>query len=124
MSDPVELPVVPVVNVTNITNEPTHPRKPSEDELRDRFVHNPISNPELLAAHIHASSKCLGLARWIRDTCPAGRNLDLALDHLEDVRTRVNAALARDSVDPRPDGEACPDAQRHGEVHQAPRGYK
>ena len=71
--------------------------KPTDDELRNRFIYHPPPNKERIDAHARVSEHCLLLAMDLRDTCPPGRNLSLALTHLEDVRMRANAALACDS---------------------------
>lgn len=71
--------------------------KPSDEELDNRFIYHPSANEARLAAHVAVSQNCLEWAKWIRDTCPPGRNLALALTALEDVRMRANAALACDS---------------------------
>ena len=73
--------------------------KPTDDELHNRFIYHPSATPERLQAHEKVSAQCLAWARWIRDICPEGRNLALALTALEDVRMRANAALACDSED-------------------------
>lgn len=67
--------------------------KPTADELRHRFLyHRP--GPDAAALHAEISSRCLALALWLTEELPEGRDLSLALTHLEDVRMRSNAALA------------------------------
>ena len=79
------------------SESPHRPLKPTVDELRNRFIYHPPPNKERIDAHARVSEHCLLLAMDLRDTCPPGRNLSLALTHLEDVRMRANAALACDS---------------------------
>jgi len=71
--------------------------KPTDDELENRFLYHPPPNQERVDAHARVSDLCLAVAKDIRNLCPSGRNLSLALTHLEDVRMRANAALACDS---------------------------
>ena len=67
--------------------------KPTDAELDNRFrYHKPT--PESLKLHETVTESTLTLAKLLRDTCPEGRNLSLALTHLEDVRMRANAAIA------------------------------
>lgn len=73
--------------------------KPTDADLENRFRYHKPPNQERIQAHAVISEFCLGLATQIRDLCPEGRNLSLALTHLEDVRMRANAALACDSED-------------------------
>ena len=70
--------------------------KPSNTDLENRFIYHP-GNPERNHKHGQVSMLTLQLAKELRDLCPEGRNLSLALTHLEDVRMRANAALACDS---------------------------
>jgi len=74
--------------------------KPTDADLTNRFLYHagPLSRN---VKHAKVSDLCLALAKEIRDLVPEGRNLELALTHLEDVRMRANAALACDS----PEGE-------------------
>ena len=69
--------------------------KPTDDELRNRFFYH---KPDETAAKAHArvSETTFELACELRDLCPEGRNLSLALTHLEEVRMRANAAIACD----------------------------
>lgn len=62
-------------------------------ELENRFrYHKPTA--ESLKKHEIVTESTLALAKLLRDTCPEGRNLSIALTHLEDVRMRANAAIA------------------------------
>lgn len=70
--------------------------KPTNEELTNRFnYHKPTA--EKITLHAQVTELTLGLALKLRDLCPEGRNLALALTHLEDVRMRANAAIACDS---------------------------
>lgn len=71
--------------------------KPTDTELENRFFYHPPPNQARVDAHSEVSDRCLFLAIKLRDLCPEGRNLSLALTALEDVRMRANAALACDS---------------------------
>ena len=67
--------------------------KPTTDELRNRFLyHRP--GPDAVELHAVVSAKCLELACSLTALCPEGRDLSLALTHLEEVRMRANAAIA------------------------------
>ena len=74
--------------------------KPTDDDLRKRFVYHSPRDSQAVINHETVAAECLALAKKIRDICPEGRNLSLALTVLEDVRMRANAAIAVD--DPRP----------------------
>ena len=70
--------------------------KPTDAELDNRFrYHRP--GPLAREKHETVTESTLHLAKVIRDVCPAGRNLSLALTALEGVRMRANAAIACDS---------------------------
>lgn len=70
--------------------------KPTDQDLDNRFrYHRPT--PVAIDLHAQVTELTLALAKQIRDICPDGRNLSLALTHLEDVRMRANAAIACDS---------------------------
>lgn len=67
--------------------------KPTDEELDNRFrYHKP--DAEKSQRHSAVTELTLQLAKELRDLCPEGRNLSLALTHLEDVRMRANAAIA------------------------------
>lgn len=68
--------------------------KPTDEELDNRFRYHPPKDAEQIKAHERVTEATLALAKELRDLCPAGRNLSLALSSLEDVRMRANAALA------------------------------
>jgi hypothetical protein len=70
--------------------------KPTDQDLENRFrYHRP--DADAIARHGKVTELTLALAKELRDLCPDGRNLSLALTHLEDVRMRANAAIACDS---------------------------
>lgn len=70
--------------------------KPTDAELDQRFrFHKP--DDETARKHTSVTELTLQLAKELRDICPEGRNLALALTHLEDVRMRANAAIATES---------------------------
>ena len=73
--------------------------KPTDADLRNRFFYHAPPNQARIDDHAFVSDQCFYLATNLRDRCPEGRNLSLALTHLEDVRMRANAALACDSVE-------------------------
>lgn len=71
--------------------------KPNDEDLENRFLyHKPAG--DAVAKHAQVSELTLELAKRLRDICPDGRNLSLAMTHLEDVRMRANAAIACDSL--------------------------
>jgi len=70
--------------------------KPTDTELDNRFrYHRPTTTS--IALHAKVTESTLALAKLLRDICPDGLNLSLALTHLEDVRMRANAAIACDT---------------------------
>ena len=71
--------------------------KPTNEELENRFLFHPPPNQARIEDHEAVSTITLKLAKDLVLLCPEGRNLSLALTHLEDVRMRANAALACDS---------------------------
>lgn len=71
--------------------------KPTDAELDNRFRYHK-GDAERAKKHDRVTEATLALAKELRDLCPDGRNLALALTHLEDVRMRANAALACDSL--------------------------
>lgn len=82
--------------------------KPTNKDLRNRFLYHPPPNQERIDAHAVVSSKCLRLAQALTRLLPEGRNLSLCLTHLEDVRTRANAALSCDSPEVPETGHVIP----------------
>lgn len=76
-------------------------RKPSEGELVNRFTYHPPKTEQQRRAHEEVSQLTLALAIRLNEICPPGRNLSLALTHIEDARMRANAALACDDPERR-----------------------
>lgn len=72
-------------------------QKPTDDELHNRFVYHPPKTKTRIDKHEEVTAVTLACARRLRDICPGGRNLSLALTAIEDARMRANAALACDS---------------------------
>ncbi len=75
------------------TGRPSGPGQLTDAELETRFRYQ---RPDMAKAQLHAqvTELTLALAKQLRDLCPNGRNLSLALTHLEDTRMRANAAIA------------------------------
>jgi hypothetical protein len=73
--------------------------KPTDAELENRFLYHPPPNQVRIEDNEAVSTITLKFAKELVLLCPEGRNLALALTHLEDVRMRANAALACDSGD-------------------------
>lgn len=67
--------------------------KPTTEELQNRFLYHRPS-PEAAQTHALISARTYELACWLVEVLPEGRDLSLALTHLEDCRMRANAALA------------------------------
>lgn len=72
---------------------------PTDAEIERRFHFQRPPNQDRIDRHDKVSHLTCELAKQIRDICPPGRNLALALTALEDVRMRANAALATESED-------------------------
>lgn len=70
--------------------------KPTHEELDRRFIYSKPDGARILK-HEEITNMCLELAKKLTYLLPDGRNLTLALTHLEDVRMRANAALATES---------------------------
>jgi hypothetical protein len=84
-------------NGTEGTDEgPFNAPRVSDEELRRRFFYHPPRDQGAIRSHESVSTLTFKLARNLRDICPPGRNLSLALTALEDVRMRANAAIAVD----------------------------
>jgi hypothetical protein len=71
--------------------------KPTDEELVNRFTYHRPPDQTRVDAHTKVSDLTYALAHALVRLLPEGRNLSLALTHLEDVRMRGNAALACDS---------------------------
>lgn len=74
-----------------------HSGKPTDPELEGRFRYHPPKTASRVKKHEAVTERTLALAKELRDICPNGRNLAIALTALEEVRMRANAALACDS---------------------------
>lgn len=67
--------------------------KPTDEDLDNRFRYKaPDEARKVLHAWVTEST--LAMAKEMRDKLPPGRNLDIVLTLLEDVRMRANAAIA------------------------------
>lgn len=75
--------------------------KPTAAELANRFTYHPPKTDAQRRAHEEVSERTLQFSQWLAENLPGGRNLDIALTLMEDVRMRANAALA------------CDDPERH-----------
>jgi len=73
--------------------------KPTDADLENRFRYKRPTEATI-PLHAQVTESTLALAKQLRDICPDGRNLSLALTHLEDVRMRANAAIACDTPAP------------------------
>lgn len=67
--------------------------KPTDQELEHRFGYHAPS-PGKVKTHGAINKLMTGVAKAVRNLVPAGRDLSLALTHLEDVRMRCNAGVA------------------------------
>ena len=66
----------------------------ARQEIHDRFVTHPVSS-EWLKIMDRLRSGALGLAQFIDEEVPDGREKSLALTHLEEAVFWANAAIAR-----------------------------
>lgn len=71
--------------------------KPTDADLDNRFRYHPPKTDSRRAKHAAVTDATLALARTLRDLCPEGRGLSLALTHVEEARMWANQALACDS---------------------------
>jgi hypothetical protein len=65
----------------------------SDAEIERRFNYHPPSTDQVERCS-EITSRCIEMAKRIRDLTPAGREQSLALTALEDVRMRANQAIA------------------------------
>lgn len=63
--------------------------------VNNDFMYHPNSTPEIGVLHEMVRDECAGLAHWLVDHTPAGRERSLALTSLEEVMFWSNAAIAR-----------------------------
>lgn len=64
-------------------------------ELANRFAFHAATSEEKRNAHSSVRNWCDGLASYLNDKLPEGREKALAITHLEEVMMWGNAALAR-----------------------------
>lgn len=67
------------------------------DRIRNDFKFHPATTPEKQNAHTAVRTQCLNLALFMETNVPHGRELSLALTHLEEAMHWANAALAKDN---------------------------
>jgi hypothetical protein len=79
---------------------PTAPTAPTREDLQRRFFYKPPRDEQAKANHQRVSELTFNLACLLTELCPPGANLTEAINLLEMVRMRANAAIACD--DPRP----------------------
>jgi hypothetical protein len=70
----------------------------SAADLENRFAYHPAATPERGEAHQAVRDACLGLAHYLDDVIPPGREKALALTNLEQVMFWANGAIARQPV--------------------------
>lgn len=63
-------------------------------EIRDRFRYHPPS-AEGIEAHAGLTEWFVGLAKFIEDICPDGREKSLVMTKLEEAKFWASAAVAR-----------------------------
>lgn len=67
---------------------------PTEEDLANRFkYHSP--NAHKVSLHESVRENCFGVAVWLNDVLPEGREKALAITKLEEVTFWANASLAR-----------------------------
>lgn len=71
------------------------PRPLSRDDLLNRFAYHQPHTPARAETHDIVRGECFSLAKRLVALCPPGRELSLAITHLEDVMMWSNAAIAR-----------------------------
>jgi len=64
-------------------------------DIENRFAFHAAPDEEKRNAHTAIRSHCWGLADYLNDKLPEGREKSLAITHLEEVMLWSNAALAR-----------------------------
>lgn len=64
-------------------------------DLEHRFNYHPADTEEKKNLHSSVRAHCLGLSKYLNEILPEGRELSLAITHLEEVMMWSNAALAR-----------------------------
>jgi hypothetical protein len=66
------------------------------EDLDHRFAYHQPSTSNVIASHSTVRNCCKDTASIIVQLCPPGRELALALTHLEEAMMWANAAIARD----------------------------
>lgn len=64
-------------------------------EVASRFRYHRPSTPDVGRTHNYIRDLCADLAEELLETCPESRELELALDSLDQVCMWANAAVAR-----------------------------
>jgi hypothetical protein len=64
-------------------------------DLDNRFAFHPASTQNRQDDHSAIRVECRGLADFLNDRLPEGREKSLAITHLEEVMMWSNAAIAR-----------------------------
>lgn len=64
-------------------------------DIEHRFAFHAATTEEKRDAHTSVRQQCRQLADFLNDKLPDGRELSLAITHLEEVMFWGNAALAR-----------------------------
>jgi hypothetical protein len=67
------------------------------EDIANRFKFHPATTPERGAEHDAVRNRCGGLAAWLNEVLPEGREKALAVTHLEETMMWANAAIARQS---------------------------
>lgn len=66
-------------------------------DLDNRFDFHPATTNEKRNDHSSVREHCRLLAHFLNDSCPEGREKDLAITKLEEVMLWANASIARDN---------------------------
>lgn len=75
---------------------PQPPFAPDTAELAHRFAYHPPRDDAARGRHETVRETCLALALDLVSYVPPGRELSLAITHLEEVMFWANAAVARE----------------------------
>jgi hypothetical protein len=68
-------------------------------DIEHRFAFHPANTEEKRDAHTSVRQLCRQLADELNERLPDGRELSLAITHLEEVMFWGNAGLARDNTE-------------------------
>lgn len=66
-----------------------------EADLENRFDYHPPESPRVVSAHAEIRRRVHGVAYFIADLLPAGREKSLAITSLEEAMFWANAGVAR-----------------------------